>query len=77
MLFPWWQVSCSNDFQWNTLKADLVDFVYPDRYSFLSAVASSFHWKRFKLQSSVLHTFVKDDTRTSGAQAGNKSVFTP
>lgn len=77
VLFPWWQVSCSNDFQWNTLKADLVDFVYPDRYSFLSAVASSFHWNRFKLQSSLLHTFVKDDTRTPDAQAGNKSVLTP
>lgn len=77
LIFPWWSASLSNDFQFNTLDADLVDFVYPNRYTVLSAVATSLNFDRFKLQGSLLHTFVKDETRTKGANAGNKSVFTP
>lgn len=76
-IFPWWSASFSNDFQFNTLYADLVDFVYPDRYSLLTAAATSIDFSRFKLQASLLHTFVSDKTRTKGAQAGDKSVFTP
>lgn len=76
-IFPWWSASLSDDFQWNTLNANLVDFVYPDRYSLLTAAATSIDLKRFKLQASLLHTFVSDKTKTKGAQAGDKSVFTP
>lgn len=76
-IFPWWSGSLSNDFQWNTLNADLVDFVYPNRYSLLTAAATFLDFQRFKFQASLLHTFVSDQTRTVGAQAGNKSVFTP
>lgn len=76
-LFPWWTASLSNDFQWNTLNADLVDFVYPNRYSLLSAIATSISFNGFKFQASLLHTFVKDETRTAGANAKDKSVFTP
>ena len=76
-VLPGWSVAVANDFQWNTLDADLVDFVYPTRYSLLSSVATSVELARWKLQGSLLHTFVKERTRTAGAQAGNKSVFTP
>lgn len=76
-IFPWWSASISNDFQWNTLDADLVNFVYPNRYSLLTAGATSIDFSRFKLQASLLHTFVSDKTRTVGTNAGNKSVFTP
>ena len=76
-IFPWWSISLSNDFQFNTLDADLVDFVYPNRYSLLTAGATSLDFKQFKFQTSLLHTFVSDKTRKVGAQAGNKSVFTP
>ncbi|MEG0468047.1 MAG: TonB-dependent receptor [Mucinivorans sp.] len=76
-IFDWWSASLSTDFQWNTLDADLVDFVYPNRYSLLTAVASSIDLDRFKLQVSLLHTLVNDKTRTVGANAGQKSVFTP
>lgn len=76
-IFPWWSTSLSNDFQWNTLDADLVDFVYPSRYSLLSAIATSVNFNRFRLQGSLLHTYVKDKTRIAGANAGNKNVFTP
>lgn len=73
----WWSASLANDFQWNTLDADLVNFVYPNRYSLLTAAATSLDFNRFKLQASLLHTFVSDKTRIAGAQASDKSVFTP
>lgn len=76
-IFHWWTVSFSTDFQWNTLDADLADFVYPDRYSLLDALATSVDFKQFKFQASVLHTFIHDKTRNKGDEAGNKSVFTP
>lgn len=76
-IFDWWSASLSTDFQWNTLEADLVDFVYPQRYSVLTAAATSIDLARFKFQASVLHTYVKDATRKVGGQAGDKSIFTP
>lgn len=76
-LFPWWSASLANDFQWNSLSADLVNFVYPDRTSLLTAAATSIHLRQFKLQASLLHTFVSDKTGAAGGAAGAKSVFTP
>ena len=74
---PWWSVSLSNDFQWNTLDADLVDFIYPKRYSVLSALATSMQFNEFNVQASLLHTFVKEKTKLPGGEAGSKSIFTP
>lgn len=76
-IFPWWSASLANDFQRNTLRANLIDFVYPKRYSLLTAVATSIDFKQFKLQTNLLHTFVSDKTKIEGTQAGDKSVFTP
>ena len=41
-IYPWWSMSLSNDFQWNTLRADLIDFVYPTRNTILTSAATSF-----------------------------------
>ena len=76
-ILPCWNASLSNDVQWNTLDADLDEFVFPKRASVLSAAATSLNFERFNLQASLLHTFVKDKTKLPGGQAGNKSVFTP
>lgn len=76
-IFPWWTASLASDFQFNTLDADLVDFVYPNRYSVLTAAATAIDFSQFKFQASVLHTFVHETTRTQNAQAGDKSLFTP
>lgn len=74
---PWWSVSLSDDFAINKLNADLTDFVYPTRYSFLNAAATSISLKRLKMQASLLHTFVKDKTKAASAQASSRSRFTP
>ncbi|MDR2813141.1 MAG: TonB-dependent receptor [Prevotellaceae bacterium] len=57
-ILPQWDVSLSADFQWNTLAANLYDFVYPQRNTTLVALATAFEWGRLKAQASVLGTFV-------------------
>lgn len=76
-IYDWWSASLSSDFLWNTLNADLVDFVYPSRYSILTAAAISIRFEKFKFQASLLHTYVKDVTQNIGGSAGEKNVFTP
>jgi len=77
VISPQWSASHAVDFQHNTLDADLVDFVYPSRYTILSAAATSFSLPTMKIQASLLHTYVIDHTKTQGANAKNKSIFTP
>ena len=76
-IYPWWSMSLSNDFQWNTLRADLIDFVYPTRNTILTSAATSIDFNRLMLQASLLYTHVDDNTRTKGANAGTKNKYTP
>lgn len=76
-LFKCWNINLSSDFQFNTLDADLTDFVYPSRYTLLTALATSIRLDRFKMQASLLHTYVHDATKTSGSAAADKNKFTP
>lgn len=76
-LLPFWKASLSADVQFNTLNADLYDFVYPIRYTGLVAAATAFHFDRFKLQTSVLGTFVHEKTRTGTSAAPDKNKYTP
>lgn len=76
-LIDWLSLSLSADFQWNTLSADLTGFVYPQRYTFLTAAAASVRRSKLNLQTSLLHTYVKDVTEKAGGSAGDKSEFTP
>ena len=69
-IYPWWSMSLSNDFQWNTLRADLIDFVHPTRNTILTSAATSFDFNRLMLQASLLYTHVDDNTRT-------KNKYTP
>ena len=74
---PWWQVSLSNDVQYNYLDADLVNFVYPTRWTLLSALSTSLHWDKLSFRVSGLQTYVNDKTRMVGGSAGCKNRFTP
>lgn len=76
-IFNWWNISLSNDFLWNKLNADLVDFVYPQRYSYLTAMATSLQLKKIKFQTSLLHTYISEKTKVAGSNAKDKSEFTP
>ncbi len=76
-IFKWWDVDLAADWQFNTLDADLVNFVYPSRNTLLAALSTSLRWPKLKLQGSVLYTFVDDQAREAGAAAESRSVWTP
>ena len=73
----WWRASLSTDAQFNTLTADLTDFAYPTRLTLLGAAATAIDFERFKMQASLLYTFVHDHTRYAGAAAGDRDEWTP
>ena len=76
-ILPFWSADVSVDFQWNKLNADLVNFVYPCRYTALVAAATALHFERFKLQANLLGTFVHETTKVPNAAAGDKHKYTP
>ncbi|MFI3288315.1 MAG: TonB-dependent receptor [Rikenellaceae bacterium] len=76
-IFSWWDINFATDVQYNTLDADLTNFVYPSRFTALAAVATSFDFGKVKLQASLLETFVQDYAKEEGVAADNKSVLTP
>lgn len=76
-ILPWWSINVSGDFLFNTLNANLNDFVYPRRYTGLCAIATSMDLTKVKLQASLLGTFVHETTRTSGSAANDKHEYTP
>lgn len=62
-IFQNWDVNMSVDYQWNTLDANLTQFVYPTRHTALAALATAFTYGGFKAQASVLGTFVSDRSK--------------
>ena len=77
-LFPWWSLNFSADYQFNLLNADLRDFAYPRRHSFLFAGATAFDFHKLKMQASLLSTVVHDEvTQINSQAAGNKVEWTP
>ncbi len=76
-LLPFWAVNISTDFLWNKLNADLYGFVYPNRYTELVAMASALHFEQFKLQASLLGTFVHETTKAENSAAPDKEKYTP
>ena len=68
-IFQNWDVNLSVDYQWNTLDANLTQFVYPTRHTALAALATAFTYGGFKAQASVLGSFVSD--RSKIMNAGN------
>lgn len=71
-----WNVSASYDFQYNTLHTDMRGFHVPDRYVSMAAAATSYNGGWWRLQGSVLGTFVRD--RIEGTPGVRKrNAFTP
>lgn len=71
-----WEVSASYDFMYNSLDADVYDFVRPVRYSNLLSAATAVTLGRFKGQASALGTFVRDMLEEV-QDPPTKHVFTP
>ncbi|MBQ0025061.1 MAG: TonB-dependent receptor [Bacteroidales bacterium] len=74
--FEWWDISIATDWQYNTLDADLAEFVFPSRNTLLAAMATSFNFRKIKFQASGLYTYVNDSAK-SGKAAGRKKRLSP
>ncbi len=76
----WWDLSASVDAQWNTMNADLNNFMYPTRWSQYVSVATAFKYKGLSAQASVLGTFIQDCTGNDyvgGRSTTFRDEFTP
>lgn len=76
-LLPWWHVSLSTDYQYNRMKANLINFSEPTRHTLLIALATQLRWGTFAtLQLSGLETVVRETVKMNSA-APPKEIFTP
>ena len=76
----WWDLSASVDAQWNTMNADLNNFMYPTRWSQYVSVATAFKYKGLSAQASVLGTFIQDcvgNDYVGGRSTTFRDEFTP
>ncbi|MEE1883794.1 TonB-dependent receptor plug domain-containing protein [Pedobacter flavus] len=71
-----WNFSFSNDLSKQDLNANLYNFAYPTRYSWLSAVNTKFEKDALSLQATLLRTSVKDAVML-GKSGGDKENFSP
>ena len=76
-LFEQWSVNIASDIVYNTLDADLANFVYPSRYTSMTAFASALQFSKFKLQASLLYTYVHDVIKGGGGIASDREELTP
>ena len=67
-IMPFWSVALSYDFKYSRLNSDMLDFVFPHRFQNMAAIATAISLKRFKMQASLLGTFVKDHVREGQPQ---------
>lgn len=79
-ILPIWDISLAVDFQYNKLdairKGIQTPFSYPQRYTVLSALASSLRLGELKVLASVVGTHVAEQVRDH-AKAPDKTAFTP
>lgn len=76
-ILPFWSANISVDFQWNKLNADLPQFIYPTRYSAWVAAASSLHHRGFKVQASLLATYIDEEMKEEKDVKKNWQKYTP
>ncbi|GAB6009413.1 TonB-dependent receptor [Dysgonomonas reticulitermitis] len=62
-ILPFWSANVSTDFMWNKMNSNMQEFIYPQRYSGWAAAATSLYFDRFKLQASLLASFVHENTK--------------
>ncbi|KQS91901.1 TonB-dependent receptor [Chryseobacterium sp. Leaf394] len=76
--YKFWKINLSADYQYNTLDSNLRQFAYPQRHTELIALATQFDFNKFKIQGSVLGTFVQEKIEnTTFSVPQNRSEFTP
>jgi len=73
---PIWEVNLSADFQWNKLNSNMKQFSFPQRYTTMTALATSLNLEKFKAQASILGTFVQETVKMN-SKSPDKAEFSP
>lgn len=68
--------STAFDFQYNNLDANLVNFIYPERYSMYNSFAINYQGERLKMMASILGSFFHNKTNLD-KEFSYKKYFTP
>lgn len=81
-IFPFWDVSVAADYQLGWLHSNMQNFVDPLRHTVLVSAATAVSYKWFKMQASLLETFISDTLRTrpttfSDARSATYNALTP
>lgn len=76
-LLPYWSVNVSADFQYNKMNSDIKEFIYPERYAGWVVGATSLNFDRFKMQASLLATFVQEKTKEERTVPQSWQKLTP
>lgn len=71
-----WSISLAGDYFRNGMDANLTDFAYPVRNTFLVAFSSTLNLHRLQLQGSLLETLA-DEKVKSGTSAANRKELSP
>ncbi len=73
----WASIALASDLQFNILDADMSGFVYPKRWVSLTSLAGSVNYRGWRVQGSLLYSYVRDITDVESANAGDTNEFTP
>jgi len=60
VLTSFWDINLSTDWVHQNMTANLVNFSYPTRDSYLAALSTTLHWDRFRLQGNILGTKTRE-----------------
>ena len=69
-----WDINLSVDYQYNTLRSNMKNFVFPTRNTLLAALATAFEWRNWKAQTSFFGTFVFEKKDALSATEASPSL---
>ena len=75
-----WDASFAVDWQWNTLDANMQNFVYPTRNTLMFSAATAVDWRWIRAQASILGTYVNDKLKQkplSHKEPANRLEWSP
>lgn len=73
---PWKALSfsVSQDIVYNYLESNIPDYVYPERYTSLSAFSAKYSDKRLTITATLLNTFIKEKLKSSNQPDDRKRL---
>ena len=71
-----WEVSYAADFAYTDLDANVIDYAYPSRRTFLNVIASNLTLGKWHFQGSLLNSNINESVKT-GSASGSRNIYSP